>query len=88
MYGLYQAQKAIRAHQRVIVVEGYMDVVALAQKRRGICRRHTRYSYYSVPCAKAAAPVRPGSVLLRRRQTRSEGRLARAGKRAAATAGR
>ncbi len=31
LYGLFQAQKAIRAHQRVIVVEGYMDVVALAQ---------------------------------------------------------
>lgn len=31
LYGLYQAQKAIRAQQRVVVVEGYMDVVALAQ---------------------------------------------------------
>ena len=31
LYGLYQAQKSIRAHQRVVVVEGYMDVVALAQ---------------------------------------------------------
>jgi DNA primase len=31
LYGLYQAQKSIRAQQRVIVVEGYMDVVALAQ---------------------------------------------------------
>jgi DNA primase len=31
MYGLFQAQKAIRAAQRVLVVEGYMDVVALAQ---------------------------------------------------------
>ncbi len=31
LYGLYQAQKAIRADQRVLVVEGYMDVVALAQ---------------------------------------------------------
>ncbi|MFH2135467.1 MAG: DNA primase [Pseudomonadota bacterium] len=31
LYGLFQAQKAIRAHQRVVVVEGYMDVVALAQ---------------------------------------------------------
>jgi DNA primase len=31
LYGLFQAQKSIRAHQRVIVVEGYMDVVALAQ---------------------------------------------------------
>jgi DNA primase len=31
LYGLYQAQKAIRAEQCVLVVEGYMDVVALAQ---------------------------------------------------------
>jgi len=31
LYGLYQAQKTIRAKQCVIVVEGYMDVVALAQ---------------------------------------------------------
>ena len=31
LYGLYQAQKAIRASARVLVVEGYMDVVALAQ---------------------------------------------------------
>jgi DNA primase len=31
LYGLYQAQKAIRANQQVVVVEGYMDVVALAQ---------------------------------------------------------
>jgi DNA primase len=31
LYGLYQAQKAIRGAQQVLVVEGYMDVVALAQ---------------------------------------------------------
>ncbi|MDD4930447.1 MAG: DNA primase [Gallionella sp.] len=31
LYGLFQAQKSIRATQRVLVVEGYMDVVALAQ---------------------------------------------------------
>lgn len=31
LYGLFQAQKAIRANQQVVVVEGYMDVVALAQ---------------------------------------------------------
>jgi len=31
LYGLFQAQKAIRSGQRVLVVEGYMDVVALAQ---------------------------------------------------------
>ncbi len=31
LYGLFQAQKSIRTAQRVLVVEGYMDVVALAQ---------------------------------------------------------
>jgi len=31
LYGLFQAQKAIRSKQQVVVVEGYMDVVALAQ---------------------------------------------------------
>ena len=31
LYGLPQARQAIRADDRVIVVEGYMDVVALAQ---------------------------------------------------------
>ena len=31
LYGLFQGQKAIRAGQQVLVVEGYMDVVALAQ---------------------------------------------------------
>ncbi len=31
LYGLFQAQKAIRASHQLLVVEGYMDVVALAQ---------------------------------------------------------
>jgi DNA primase len=31
LYGLYQARRAIRDTNRVLVVEGYMDVVALAQ---------------------------------------------------------
>jgi DNA primase len=31
LYGLYQARQAIRDAGRVVVVEGYMDVVALAQ---------------------------------------------------------
>lgn len=31
LYGLYQARRAIRDADRVVVVEGYMDVVALAQ---------------------------------------------------------
>jgi len=31
LYGLYQAQQAMRAPPRLLVVEGYMDVIALAQ---------------------------------------------------------
>lgn len=31
LYGLHEAQKALRQLERLIVVEGYMDVVALAQ---------------------------------------------------------
>ncbi len=31
LYGLFQAQKSIRAEKMALVVEGYMDVVALAQ---------------------------------------------------------
>ncbi len=31
LYGLFQAQQAIRKSNRVLVVEGYMDVIALAQ---------------------------------------------------------
>ncbi len=35
LYGLYQARRAIRDAGRVVVVEGYMDVVALAQSDVG-----------------------------------------------------
>jgi DNA primase len=35
LYGLSQARAAIRARSRVVVVEGYMDVVALAQHEIG-----------------------------------------------------
>ncbi len=31
LYGLYQARQAARAHDQLLVVEGYMDVIALAQ---------------------------------------------------------
>ncbi|MBI1964650.1 MAG: DNA primase [Betaproteobacteria bacterium] len=35
LYGLYQARKAIREEKKVLVVEGYMDVIGLAQNDMG-----------------------------------------------------
>jgi DNA primase len=35
LYGLYQAKEAIRKADRVVVVEGYLDVIALAQRDIG-----------------------------------------------------
>jgi DNA primase len=35
LYGLYQAKEAIRRMDRVVVVEGYLDVIALAQHEIG-----------------------------------------------------
>ena len=40
LYGLYEARQACRSLDRVLVVEGYMDVVALAQFDR-FRRRNT-----------------------------------------------
>ncbi|HKJ71852.1 MAG TPA: DNA primase [Gammaproteobacteria bacterium] len=31
LYGLFEARQALRKHERALVVEGYMDVIALAQ---------------------------------------------------------
>ena len=35
LYGLYQAKEGIRQADRVVVVEGYLDVIALAQRGIG-----------------------------------------------------
>jgi DNA primase len=37
LYGLYEARKRVQKLDRLIVVEGYMDVVALAQNGVGYC---------------------------------------------------
>ena len=76
LYGLTQARQAIRDEDTVIVVEGYMDVVALAQHRRRQRRRHAGYGDDPQPRAQAAAPGQPGGVLLRRRRRRPQGGLA------------
>ena len=37
LYGLYEARKRVRKLEKLVVVEGYMDVVALAQHGVGYC---------------------------------------------------
>ena len=43
LYGLYEARRARRGLQSVVVVEGYMDVVALGAARRHQCRGDAWY---------------------------------------------
>jgi DNA primase len=58
LYGLYEARKAVRQLVRIVVVEGYMDVVALAQFGIGYAvatlgtattREHLERLYRTVP---------------------------------------
>ena len=83
LYGLFLARDAIRDAGRVVVVEGYMDVVALAQ--HGV-------EYAVATLGTATTPVhaqklfrldRHRRVLLRRRRRGPQGRVARAGEHAA-----
>ena len=78
LYGLYQARRAIRDANQVLVVEGYMDVVALAQ--HGVENAVATLGTATTPIHvdQAAAPGRQRGVLLRRRQRGAQGRVARA----------
>jgi DNA primase len=77
VYGLVQARDAMRAAGRVLVVEGYMDVVALAQFDVG-------YAVATLGTATTPVHVRSccasptSSARLRRRQCGAQGGVARA----------
>ena len=83
LYGLFQARDAIRDAGRVLVVEGYMDVVALAQHGVELRGGDARHRDHAGARAEAAAPDRQRRVLLRRRRRRAQGGLARAREHAA-----
>ena len=72
LYGLYQARRGDPRRQPVIVVEGYMDVVALAQ--HGVDNAVATLGTATTPYARreAAAPGRQRGVLLRRRRRRPQ----------------
>ena len=88
LYGLYLARNAIRDAGRVVVVEGYMDVVALAQHGVGYAVATLGTATTAIARAKALPPDRRRRLLLRRRRRRAQGRVARARKHAAGARGR
>ena len=78
LYGLFEARTAIRQRGYALVVEGYMDVVALAQlglRQRG---RDARHGLHRRACAKAVPLHRRGRLQLRRRRRRPPRRRPRA----------
>ena len=77
LYGLYEARKNNRNLDEIIVVEGYMDVIALAQQglRNAVATLGTATSEEHI---QAPVPRRAErTVLLRRRPGRPQRRLAR-----------
>ena len=78
LYGLFEARTALRERGYALVVEGYMDVVALAQlgfRERG---GHARHGVHRRARAQALPLHRLGGVQLRRRRRRPPRRRARA----------
>ncbi len=83
LYGLYEVRQDRAPLTRLMVVEGYMDVVRLHQAGVGVCRGHARHLHHArAPEARVPAGARD-HLLLRRRQGRPRRRVARAGQRAA-----
>ncbi len=87
LYGLFQAQKAIRAEKMALVVEGYMDVVALAQLgvEYAVATLGTATTPYPYP--EVVALDRTGGILFRWRQCRASRCMAGIGECVAAFAG-
>lgn len=79
LYGLFEARTAIREHGYVLVTEGYMDVVALAQlgfpNARATLARPARpttctsFSASPKPWCSASTATRPGGAQRARRST-------------------
>ena len=70
LYGLFEARNALREHGYVLVTEGYMDVVALAQLGLSQRRGHAGHRLHPRPRAEAVPLHRRGGVQLRRRRGR------------------
>ncbi len=64
LYGLFEARGALREHGYVLVTEGYMDVVALAQLGFRQRRGHAGHGLHARACAKAVALYRCRGVQL------------------------
>ena len=78
LYGLYETRLARRPLKRLLLVEGYMDVVRLHQAGVHRCGRDARYGDHRRTPAPRVSPGERGGVLFRWRSRRTRGRLARA----------
>ena len=78
LYGLYHARSAIRDAGKVVVVEGYMDVVALAQHGVGYAVATLGTATTPIHVQKLFRQTDSVVYLLRRRRRRQARRVARA----------
>ena len=64
LYGLFQAKDEIRKKKFAILVEGYLDLIALVSVRRHKHRRQPRHCVHAgaVKAARAASPRRSSSI--------------------------
>lgn len=76
VFGLPQARAALREKNTAIVVEGYMDVVALAQHGIGNAVATLGTATTATHVKKLLRQGRPNRLLLRRRCSRKESGLA------------
>ena len=67
LYGLYEARQARTDFKRLVIVEGYMDVVRLHQAGIHLCRRHLRHGHHPGASQQNLQDDKRGRVLLRRR---------------------
>ena len=77
LYGLWECRQALRDPERVLLVEGYMDVVGLSQAGVPEACAALGTAGDGRPFGKALPPCSGGCAVFRRRRRRGAGLLGR-----------